>query len=349
MNKFDSEYHKVIESVLLGVDKMDRTGTGTRSIFGHMVRFDMSGGDFPLITTKSVWFKGVLHELLWFLDGGRNIKPLIENGVHIWTEWPYKDYLKVVKALDEPDMRLLIDDPKEKKLRPLTMEEFEAEILRCSWFANTYGDLGPVYGAQWRDWVNSIGEAVDQIKNVVNDLKTNPNSRRIMVSAWNPGEIDKMKLPPCHYAHQLYCEPLTHQDRYRYAVEHELLYSDTCPDCEIPDGVPYYRLSLMWNQRSCDIGLGIPFNIASYGILLNLYAQQANMLVGELIGSLGDVHIYHNHFDQIKEQLTRDPNKYSPPSIWLNPNVESIFDYKYDDIKILDYKSYPPIKMPIAI
>ncbi len=250
MNNFDRTYHDLIKDVIdNGVNRGDRTGTGTKSVFGRLVKFDLNEG-FPLITTKKVWLKGIIHELLWFLDGGRNIRPLVAVGVHIWTEWPYKEYVKVVGSMEEPDWRCVMDDPKENKTRLFTMKEFEQQIITDDWFASKYGDLGPIYGAQWRNWNVGFGKAVDQIQNVINDLKNNPNSRRIMVSAWNPAEIEDMKLPPCHYAHQLNVTELTHQERYMYALRNGFLTNDICAGCNIPDTVPTHKLNLMWNQRS---------------------------------------------------------------------------------------------------
>ena len=343
MNNVDLRYQELLKDITdNGVNKMDRTGTGTRSVFGRMVKFDMREG-FPLITTKKIHTKSVIHELLWFLNGDTNTKYLNDNGVTIWDEWKDED-----------------------------------------------GNLGPIYGKQWVDWGgydthddipqgNTIVKTnhrhvggINQIQYVIDRLSKYPDCRRIMVSAWNVGELDQMKLMPCHYGFQFWTRELTLDEIIRYyytnvntavickkvkskyfyySDEHAIWVQHSTSDIEfgIKPKCPSRGISMSWNQRSCDVGLGIPFNIASYGLLLHMVGQQVNMVPLELTGMLGDCHIYKNHMEQVEEQLSRDPNKYPSPKICLNPEVKSIFDYKYDDIKILDYKSYPTIKMPIAI
>lgn len=247
-----------------GVDKMDRTGVGTRSVFGRQMRFDLSKG-FPLMTTKKVHLKSIIYELLWFLKGDTNVKYLQDNGVRIWNEW-----------------------------------------------ADENGELGPVYGSQWRNW---NGEGIDQIAQVIETLKTKPNDRRMIVSAWNVGKIPEMHLPPCHMMFQFY--------------------------------VANNKLSCMLYQRSCDMFLGVPFNIASYALLTMMVAQVCGLKPGEFVHTLGDTHIYHNHFEQVKEQLSHTP--YPLPQMKINPNVKDINDFKYEDFELVNYQSYDTIKAKVAV
>ena len=262
------QYLNLIEKVMNeGVLKEDRTGTGTKSIFGHQMRFDLSKG-FPCVTTKKLHMKSIIHELLWFLKGDTNIKYLKENGVRIWDEW-----------------------------------------------ADENGDLGNVYGYQWRSWPTPDGEHIDQIKNVIDTLKSNPNSRRIIVSAWNVGEIEKMALPPCHAFFQFY--------------------------------VAQGKLSCQLYQRSADIFLGVPFNIASYALLTMMIAQVCNLKLGDFVHTLGDAHIYSNHFDQTKIQLSREPKDL--PQMIINPNVQDIFKFKFNDFELINYECHPHIKAKVAV
>ncbi len=250
-----------------GTEKGDRTGTGTKSVFGHQMRFDLAAG-FPAVTTKKLHFKSIIHELLWFLQGDTNVQYLQDNGVSIWNEW-----------------------------------------------ANEQGELGPVYGAQWRSWPTADGSAIDQITQVIEQIKNDPNSRRLIVSAWNVGELDKMALAPCHALFQFY----------------------------VADG----KLSCQLYQRSADIFLGVPFNIASYALLTMMIAQVTGLAVGEFVHTLGDAHIYSNHFEQVDTQLSRDTLPL--PEMKINPAVTSIFDFKYDDFELINYQSHPSIAAPIAI
>jgi|TARA_B100000902_G_scaffold398820_1_gene467053 thymidylate synthase len=250
-----------------GIRKEDRTGTGTISVFGYQMRFDLNDG-FPLLTTKKVHLKSVIHELLWFLSGDTNIKYLKDNGVSIWDEW-----------------------------------------------ADENGNLGPVYGSQWRSWPLSNGKSIDQITQLINQIKNNPDSRRLIVSAWNVAEIENMKLPPCHAFFQFY--------------------------------IAENKLSCQLYQRSADIFLGVPFNIASYALLTQMIAQVCNLECGDFVHTLGDAHIYLNHLDQINEQLTRTPKKL--PIIEINSKIKNIFDYKYDDFKLIDYNPDPLIKAQVAV
>ena len=295
MNKLDEDYKGLLGSCLYGgIEKQDRTGTGTLSVFGRQIRHNMKDG-FPLLTTKKIAVKAMVTELKWFLKGDTNIKYLVDNGCNIWNGDAYKDYITKVNM--RPGVP--IDDF-------LSQEGFIHGIKTNDEFAKKWGDLGPIYGKQWTDW-----NGIDQILNLVNSLKKNPDSRRLMVSAWNISELHEMTLPPCHYGFQ----------------------------CYVADG----KLSLMWNQRSVDTFLGLPFNIASYGLLLLLLCKETGYKPGELIGNLGDVHLYSNHLEQAKEQITRDP--YDLPTIKLS-NVDILngeFDYE-----ISDYKCHPAIKAPLS-
>lgn len=262
------QYLDLIRRVLdEGVEKHDRTGTGTRSVFGHQMRFNLADG-FPLLTTKKLHLKSIIYELLWFLQGDTNVKYLQEHGVRIWNEW-----------------------------------------------ADADGELGPVYGHQWRSWPDYNGGTIDQISNVVEMIKHNPDSRRLIVSAWNVAEVEKMALPPCHTLFQFY----------------------------VADG----RLSLQLYQRSADIFLGVPFNIASYALLLQMVAQVTGLQVGDFVHTLGDAHIYLNHLDQVQLQLTREPR--SLPHMHINPDVKSIFDFQFDDFELTDYDPHPHIAGVVAV
>lgn len=284
-----------------GVVKGDRTGTGTKSIFGHQMRFDLSAG-FPLLTTKKVFLKGVIHELLWFINGDTNIKYLLENGVHIWDNDAYRHYSELSKASGE---------------EPLSKEDFLAASINgedSPLEGYQYGDLNHVYGHQWRSWGTYDGSTIDQIKEVVSTIKNNPNSRRMLVSAWNVAEVDDMALPPCHVLFQFY----------------------------VADG----KLSCQLYQRSADTFLGVPFNIASYALLTMMIAQECGLEAGEFVHTLGDTHLYLNHFDQVDEQLSRTPR--TLPTMRLNPDVKSIFDFKYEDFTLEGYDPYPTISAPMS-
>lgn len=262
------EYHQLLRHIMdTGVDKPDRTGTGIRSVFGYQMRFDLQRG-FPLVTTKKVHLKSIVHELLWFLTGDTNIKYLKENKVRIWDEW-----------------------------------------------ADENGDLGPVYGYQWRSWPNPEGGKVDQISRLIENIKHNPHSRRHIVSAWNPAQVDDMALPPCHTLFQFY----------------------------VADG----KLSCQLYQRSADTFLGVPFNIASYALLTMMVAQVCGLEPGDFVHTFGDAHVYSNHFEQVKEQLSRTPR--TLPTMHINPAVRDIFGFSYDDFELRDYDPYPHIKAPVAV
>ncbi|MBW1605556.1 thymidylate synthase [Lactobacillus sp. Sy-1] len=300
-----------------GHRKQDRTGTGTISTFGYQMRFDLSAG-FPLLTTKKVPFGLIKSELLWFLHGDTNIKYLLEHNNHIWDEWAFANYVKS-SDYNGPDMtdfgRRHLSDPTFDQEYQAQKQLFCDRILNDNVFAEKYGNLGDVYGSQWRHWKTRSGETIDQIKNVIETIKTHPDSRRMIVSAWNPEDVPSMALPPCHTMFQFY----------------------------VNDG----KLSCQLYQRSGDIFLGVPFNIASYALLTCLIAKETGYQPGEFIHTLGDAHIYSNHVEQVKQQLSRMPKK--APTLWLNPAKKSIFDYQMDDIKVVDYDSYPAIKAPVAV
>lgn len=288
------EYLNLCKRILdEGIYKGDRTGTGTISVFGHQMRFDLNKG-FPLLTTKRVFLKGIIHELLWFIDGSTNIKYLVDNDVKIWNDWPYAAYQKSDEYQGE------------------TMDEFIQKIKDDYEFAAKWGELGPVYGQQWR---NFNGQGIDQLKNLINEIKANPNSRRLIICAWNPAQVDEMALPPCHSFMQFY----------------------------VNDG----KLSCQLYQRSGDVFLGIPFNIASYSLFTMMIAQVTGLGLGEFVHTIGDAHIYTNHIDQIKLQLSREPREL--PKMKINPDIKSIFDFKYDDFELVDYNPHKAIKGKVAV
>ncbi|WP_110927776.1 thymidylate synthase [Bacillus massiliglaciei] len=311
-------YLELLEDILEnGAVKGDRTGTGTLSVFGRQLRFDLSKG-FPLLTTKRVPFRLVASELLWFLKGDTNIRYLLEHNNNIWNEWPFKKWVES-EEYDGPDMTDFgirsQKDPEFKELYNKEMEKFKERILHDDDFAKEYGELGPAYGSQWRNWETKEGFSIDQIGNLIHEIKVNPNSRRLLVNAWNTGEVSKMKLPPCHYAFQFY----------------------------VADG----KLSCMWQQRSVDTFLGLPFNIASYALLTHMVAQQCDLEVGDLIFNGGDVHLYSNHIEQAKIQLSRDTKALPELKIKRKPN--SIFSYDLEDFEILNYDPHPHIKAEVAV
>lgn len=284
-----------------GVVKSDRTGTGTKSVFGHQMRFDLAEG-FPLLTTKKVFLKGIIHELLWFLNGDTNIKYLVDNGVHIWDNDAYRYYNELCAR---------------HGVLPVDMETFlsaSQQSIDSPIEGYRFGDLNHVYGYQWRSWVRPNGESIDQIQQVVDTIRRNPDSRRMIVSAWNVADVDEMALPPCHVLFQFY----------------------------VANG----RLSCQLYQRSADTFLGVPFNIASYALLTMMIAQVCGLEPGEFVHTTGDTHLYLNHLEQAHEQLARTPRKL--PRMRLNPEVKSVFDFRYEDFTLEDYDPYPTIKAPMS-
>jgi thymidylate synthase len=323
MNNLDKQYTDLLQDILdNGTPKKDRTGTGTLSVFGRQIRHKMSEG-FPLLTTKKMPFKTITTELLWFLRGDTNIKYLIENDCHIWTGDAKKRY-------DESFKKYWTAGNNPPKFSPISDKEFEKRILENDEFATKWGDLGPVYGKQWRKWETYFDKTkgwmphnYDQIQNLINELKTNPDSRRLMVSAWNVGEIDQMTLPPCHYGFQVYTRELSIKERMEEYKRRNLT-----PNIDPLDMVPPRAISLMWNQRSVDTFLGLPFNIASYGLLLEIIAKEVNMVPDELIGNLGDTHLYLNHIEQAKEQIGRE--------LTIEERID-LASKKYDNFDIMDF------------
>lgn len=299
-----------------GTKKEDRTGTGTFSTFGYQMRFDLQKG-FPLLTTKKTAFRLITSELLWFLKGDTNVKTLIEERNPIWDEWAFEQWVNS-EEYDGPDMTdfglRATKDPEFAEVYHNEMDAFKERVLADEAFAEKYGDLGPVYGKQWRSWATENG-TIDQIKNVIHSIQNNPDSRRHIVTAWNPAEVDDMALPPCHSLFQFY----------------------------VADG----KLSCQLYQRSADIFLGVPFNIASYALLIHLIALECNLEVGEFVHTLGDAHIYSNHVEQVKEQLSREPR--ALPTVHINIDGKSIFELETKDITVDGYDPHPRIKAPIAV
>ena len=362
MNNLDKKYQQLLSDIIeFGVEKKDRTGTGTISVFGRQIRHKMSEG-YPLLTTKKMAFKTMVTELLWFLKGDTNIKYLVDNGCHIWDGDAYKNYKST-----NPDYLANDEMFKTEKgtYKFFTQEEFINKIKTDDEFAKKWGKLGPIYGKQWRSWnkyrvepglVSS--QPIDQIQNLINDLKTNPDSRRLMVSAWNVGELDNMVLPPCHYGFQIYTRELTLDERLKYwtdSLGKSIHYAADFGHSKLDSlKVPRRTISLMWNQRSVDTFLGLPFNISSYALLLEIIAKEVNMVPDELIGNLGDVHLYSNHIQQAKEQMRREsfklPNVIINDEFW-NPNcgfLEQIDFIEVDDFQIENYQSHPTIKAPLS-
>jgi thymidylate synthase len=356
MNKLDKQYQDLLQSILdYGVEKKDRTGTGTKSIFGYTIRHKMSDG-FPLLTTKKMAWKTMVTELLWFLRGDTNIKYLVDNDCHIWDGDAFKNFM--TKSEGDPDMIW-------------NQDQFIHLIKTNDEFAKEWGELGPIYGKQWRSWNTKQFESlndgnfgyryndvrIDQIQNLINDLRTNPDSRRLMVSAWNVGELDQMVLPPCHYGFQVYTRELSRAERvenYNSKFENKIdvpfikvnlgdVIENTIDTALTQANIPARAISLMWNQRSVDTFLGLPFNIASYGLLLMMIADEVGMVPDELIGNLGDTHIYLNHIEQVKEQIGREPMDL--PTVHVR---DGIFCSSVNDVILENYNSHPSIKAPLS-
>jgi len=390
MNRLDKRYQDLLEDILdNGVVKTDRTGTGTISVFGRQIKHKMSQG-FPLLTTKKMAWKTMVTELLWFLKGDTNIKYLVDNGCNIWNGDAYKNYTKEVNILIDGYMcgdimgmqshiEVMFSNPDD--LTPLTQEEFIDKIKTNDEFSKKWGELGPIYGKQWRSWetedeyLDGVSyfkyPPIDQIQNLINDLKTNPDSRRLMVSAWNVGELDQMVLPPCHYGFQVYTRKLTGEEmwdllkkkvgeeRFQLMVEDIVPFGGGLSEELQSYNIPKRAISLMWNQRSVDTFLGLPFNVASYGLLLEILASEVNMMPEDLIGNLGDVHLYSNHIEQAKEQISRDPFK-NLPVLKFSPIQLAHFEHHRDTFEdhikesqpyqfmIEGYESHPPIKASLS-
>ncbi len=308
-NPHDETYLDILRQIKeKGTKKTDRTGTGTISLFGTQMRFDLSKG-FPLLTTKKVFLNGIIHELLWFIKGDTNLRYLAERNVHIWDEWPFKAYLK---------RNNLPIPPTNSEDWKAQQKAFVEKVIADEAFAADYGNLGPIYGYQWRHWKTPEGAEIDQLMNVVEQIKKTPDSRRLIVSAWNPSDIDEMAkagLPPCHCIFQFF----------------------------VADG----KLSCQLYQRSADTFLGVPFNIASYSLLTIMIAQVCGLQPGDFIWSGGDTHLYLNHLEQVDEQLSREPKE--APTIKINPDVKDLFDFKFEDFTLENYDPHPAIKAPIAV
>jgi thymidylate synthase len=338
-NNVDKQYQALLQDILNnGIEKKDRTGTGTLSVFGRQIRHKMSEG-FPLLTTKKMAWKTMVTELLWFLRGDTNIKYLVDNDCHIWDGDAYKNYQKTMTEWFGNESQL-------------TKEQFIDKIKTDNEFASKWGDLGPIYGAQWRNWtLHNVGPNdsfpiyVDQIRLLIEQLKTNPDSRRLMVSAWNVGELDQMVLPPCHYGFQVYTRELSEGERGLLLQPYGLdpLTKEGRDRLWEENNLPTRAISLMWNQRSVDTFLGLPFNIASYGLLLMLIADEVGMIADELIGNLGDTHLYLNHIEQSKQQIGRIP--YELPTVHVRDGIESFMP---GDIILENYQSHSPIKAPLS-
>jgi thymidylate synthase len=375
MNRIDTEYQDLLAYILgNGVEKKDRTGTGTLSIFGWQIRHNMKDG-FPLLTTKKMAWKSIVIELLWFLRGDTNIKYLVDNGCHIWDGDAYKNYVN--KCNEDKWMKeIVLDLPFPNKSYGLfSQEEFINKIKTDDEFAEKWGELGPIYGKQWRSWETTnvrcrkfeeiynmsddsvIVEknSIDQIANLISELKTNPDSRRLMVNAWNVGELDQMVLPPCHYGFQVYTRELSYEERCdifkpntkNFRTETNSVIKDLNIKIMNDTETPIRAISLMYNTRSQDVPLGTPFNIASYALLLEIIAKEVNMVPDELIANMGDCHIYLNQKEGVVEQLTREP--YPLPKLKiLDRKVDDIAHYEIGDFIIEGYQSHPAIKIPLS-
>jgi thymidylate synthase len=359
MNTLDEEYQLLLRDILghgIGkIGKQDRTGTGTKSVFGRQIRHNMKYG-FPLLTTKKMAWKSIVVELLWFLRGDTNIKFLVDNGCNVWNGDAYK-------AFQARNGKCYCGHTTTCDCGDISQSEFIERIKTDNEFAKKWGELGPIYGKQWRSWETDDNDApryeyykkeIDQIANLISELKTNPDSRRLMVNAWNVGDLDKMTLPPCHFSFQVYTRELSMSEK-------ELWHKKNNINPNVPwfPKWPKRAISLMWNQRSVDTFLGLPFNIASYGLLLELIAKEVNMIPDELIGNLGDVHLYSNHIEQAKEQIGREP--FELPKLNINTEwwdkytlLEAVASDHFckclleEDLQLYDYQSHPSIKAPLS-
>lgn len=371
LNPVDDWYKNLLKDVFTtGVEKEDRTGTGTYSVFGRTFRHHMKDG-FPLLTSKKMYMKGVVVELIWFLGGhmradrgyqkyGRtNIKYLLDNDCLIWVGDAYKRYLNSCNKPQPNQMNYWMYSNHDRSFRPYTRKEFIERIKTDDKFAIKWGDLGPIYGAQWTEWYCGERPPINQIDNLIRDLKENPDSRRLMVNAWNVGELDDMVLPPCHYGFQCYTRELTPKERWTmFELSHvnfnpldyfkpneTVTLSHAMIDRVAPE-IPKRELSLMWNQRSVDVPLGLPFNIASYALLLRILARQVGMVPGELIGNLGDTHMYKNQVEGAIMQMSAET--YELPKLAMNDYLGELADLEPTDFAVVDYKSAPKIDYPLS-
>jgi thymidylate synthase len=371
MNQLDVDYQNLLKDILdNGITKNDRTGTGTLSVFGRQIRHSMSNG-FPLLNTKKMAWKTIVTELLWFLRGDTNIKFLLDYDCHIWDGDAYKNYVnKTNEDIFKSDITL------PPSYYPMYKDKFINKIKTDDEFAKEWGELGPIYGKQWRSWEGldktisaweDFPVEIDQIANLINELKTNPDSRRLVVNSWNVGDLSAMTLPPCHYAFQMYTRELSIRERLKLiGLKDNVVIEATLHNIGEESSkkrldrmnIPTRAISLMWNQRSVDTFLGLPFNIASYGLLLEIIAKEVNMVPEELIGNLGDVHLYSNHIEQAKEQLSRTPYELPKLNInsewWDKPFFEAVISDNFckclleEDIQLYDYQSHPSIKAPLS-
>ena len=368
MKNIEHDYLKLLYDVFKNGELKEGRNGKTRSVFGRQIRHDMKLG-FPLLTTKKMYWNGIVTELLWFLRGDTNIKYLVDNDCHIWDGDAYKNYISKIETY--ADNLILPDDlsefqgsmdivGKQIKSHALSKEEFINKIKTDDEFAKKWGQLGPVYGKQWRGWIQNVSRdldrQIDQIANLISELKTNPDSRRLMVSAWNVAELEQMTLPPCHYGFQVYTRELNFHElknqlrrRLQWTTVTAVTNEELRKTC-IENNLPTRAISLMWSQRSADVFLGLPFNIASYGLLLEIIAKEVNMIPDELVGNIGDAHLYLNHIEQAKEQLHRE--LYPLPKIMFKDHLKD-FDSIIDILRINDfildgYQSHPTIKAPLS-
>lgn len=370
-NHVDSEYFRLLKLILEeGKWAKNRTGVDTIAVFGAQAKFDVDLDAFPILTTKKVWFKGIVHELLWFIKGDTNIKYLVDNGVHIWDEWAYKRYVDICKVNAAGWWDDWMRDNKDGTSSMFTQEEFINRIkentirIKGESFSDKWGNLGEgTYGGMWRAFPYAAEEIesspkkdklafvghVDQLQKVIDKLKTNPTDRRMIVSAWHPYWVDHCALPPCHCIFHFNTEELTEKERVEWWVKNKSSggrYVPVIPHL-MGDDVPRRRLNLLLYQRSCDTFLGVPFNITSYCLLMAMVAHVSNMVPGVFTHTYGDLHIYRNHLKQVDLQLGRSPKLL--PKLWLNPKVTNLFDFTYEDIKLIGYESHPAIKAEIAV
>jgi thymidylate synthase len=369
MNNTDKQYLDLVNLVLNeGEAKEDRTGVGTIGVFGHQMRFKMSEG-FPLLTLKKTHHPAIVHELLWFLNsmpeqynkyGNTNIKYLVDNNCNIWNEWAYECYTKHCSKMEEPDMDLLIEETQESRLRVMTQNEFIQRIKDDNAFALFWGELGPIYGRQWTAWENIGNDQsvswINQIDVAINKIKTFPEDRGIIVSAWNVSQLGQMALRPCHTMFQFYAVKMSLDDKVKYMNKNYPLFNEFgwdlrdeeyLKEVEFEYQIPKYKLSLQLYQRSCDIGLGLPFNIASYALLLEMVAQVTGMVANEFIHTIGDAHIYSNHVEKLSWIKNREG--FNLPKLQLNKKIKNITDFRFEDINIEDYQSGKGILLPVAV